>query len=217
MDKIDLVKWAVSSSKTRLEAIEKIGCKGSSGGGYRTLNKYVKEFDIDTTHFVKAAASNQRREITDAQMFCEGSRISRRKVKRHYLKLVDYCCKECGNDGVHNGSALVLQLDHINGVNDDNRLENLRLLCPNCHSQSSNYAAKNKKGYDKNSTVRAEYLREAREQWLISQADRIKLFYSLDIDCTKRGWISKVASSLGMKRQKVRDWMIRALPDMPTV
>jgi hypothetical protein len=59
-------------------------------------------------------------------------------VKRLLAKGWDYCCAICGiNEWC--GQRLVLHLDHINGINNDNRLENLRLLCPNCHSQTPTY------------------------------------------------------------------------------
>ena len=53
-------------------------------------------------------------------------------------------CANCGNIGEWNGQSLTLQIDHINGINNDNRKENLRWLCPNCHSQTSTYTGKNK-------------------------------------------------------------------------
>jgi Zn finger protein HypA/HybF involved in hydrogenase expression len=52
-------------------------------------------------------------------------------------------CIECGQSNIHNGKNLVLQLDHINGINDDYRIENLRILCPNCHSQTKTFAGRN--------------------------------------------------------------------------
>ena len=55
-----------------------------------------------------------------------------------------YKCHICGIDE-WNDKAIVLQLDHINGVKRDNRIENLRFLCPNCHSQTDTFAGKNKK------------------------------------------------------------------------
>lgn len=67
--------------------------------------------------------------------FQENSTLSRSKIKKEFLKLVEYKCSCCPNSGIHNEKPLVLELDHINGVRNDNRFENLRLLCPNCHSQ----------------------------------------------------------------------------------
>jgi hypothetical protein len=57
--------------------------------------------------------------------------------------LIPYTCQLCDNDGTHNGLPLSLHLDHINGVSNDHRLENLRFLCPNCHTQTETYAGKN--------------------------------------------------------------------------
>lgn len=59
------------------------------------------------------------------------------------LGLLDESCSECGVGPVWNGTALTLQLDHINGVSTDHRLDNLRILCPNCHSQTETYCGRN--------------------------------------------------------------------------
>ena len=70
-----------------------------------------------------------------------------RKVLINYLakyNVLEYKCAICGNKGEWNGVSLTLQIDHINGIRDDNRKENLRWLCPNCHSQTDTYTGKNK-------------------------------------------------------------------------
>ncbi len=78
-------------------------------------------------------------------VFVENSSYARHNLKRRIIeeKLLEYKCVCCGNIGEHNSQPLTLQLDHINGVNNDHRLENLRFLCPNCHTQQDTYAAKN--------------------------------------------------------------------------
>jgi hypothetical protein len=57
--------------------------------------------------------------------------------------LLEFSCSECGLDSWL-GKSLVLELDHINGIRSDNRLENLRLLCPNCHSQTETFRGRNR-------------------------------------------------------------------------
>lgn len=70
------------------------------------------------------------------------SSLKKRLIKKGLLKEE---CASCGIGPFWNEKHLVLQLDHKNGINDDNRIENLRLLCPNCHSQTDTYVGKDKK------------------------------------------------------------------------
>jgi RNA polymerase subunit RPABC4/transcription elongation factor Spt4 len=73
--------------------------------------------------------------------FVANSKTDRSKIKDRVIKndLIPYLCSECGLGDEWNGKKLVLHLDHINGVNNDHRLINLRFLCPNCHSQTETY------------------------------------------------------------------------------
>lgn len=84
---------------------------------------------------------------TNEDVFVENSTYARHNIKKRLIKqkLIEYKCSLCPNEGFHNEKPLVLQLDHVNGINNDNRLENLRFLCPNCHSQQETFAAKNRK------------------------------------------------------------------------
>jgi 5-methylcytosine-specific restriction endonuclease McrA len=82
---------------------------------------------------------------SNEEIFTENSTYSNEMVKQRIVKddLLKYNCAKCGLD-TWQGETIVLDLDHINGNNKDNRLENLRYLCPNCHSQTDTYKGRNK-------------------------------------------------------------------------
>lgn len=140
------LKEMISSSRSRLEVIQKLGL--SAPGGYRTVNKYIRLLNLDISHFETQAERNKRygkaRRIDDAKLFVENSDYDTCALKRRIQRdsLIPYICKKCGQGDVWDGEPLVLQLDHINGCNRDNRLENLRYLCPNCHSQTATYCGR---------------------------------------------------------------------------
>lgn len=69
------------------------------------------------------------------------------KVKKRLISegRLENKCSECGISDSYNGKPITLQLDHINGINNDHRFENLRLLCPNCHSQTDTWCGRGKK------------------------------------------------------------------------
>jgi 5-methylcytosine-specific restriction endonuclease McrA len=90
---------------------------------------------------------HKKRKHSNEMIFCENSKYPRHKLKERIIKenLIEYSCSICGNNGNWNEKKLPLHIDHQNGKNNDNRLENLRFLCPNCHSQTDTYSGKNKK------------------------------------------------------------------------
>lgn len=98
-------------------------------------------------NYEKLIEYNKNKRYKDVDVFVENSSYPRHRLKERIVKnnLIPYKCACCGMSSVWNDLPLVLQLDHINGVNNDNRLENIRFLCPNCHSQQGTYAGKNKK------------------------------------------------------------------------
>jgi len=69
-------------------------------------------------------------------------------------------CELCGQGAIHNNLPLVLQVDHIDGNSDNNKLDNVRLLCPNCHTQTETYGSKGKGSRYKKETKRNKYLQE---------------------------------------------------------
>lgn len=97
-------------------------------------------------------------ELNFDQIFVfRNSKVQNVPLKEALLaKGVPNSCSECQIDSSWNGKPLTLQVDHINGINSDDRFENLRLLCPNCHSQTDTWCAKNKKNlFSRSSNGRA--------------------------------------------------------------
>jgi endogenous inhibitor of DNA gyrase (YacG/DUF329 family) len=80
-------------------------------------------------------------------------------LKRFLIEEIGEYCLECGQDSIWNDKPLVLQLDHIDGNSDNNFPYNLRLLCPNCHTQTDTFGSKGAGNRYKKDTKRNEYLR----------------------------------------------------------
>ena len=104
-------------------------------------------------------SSKNKDYIEDKDYFIKGNtRKAGYLIKKRLFRLGwENKCAICGQLPEHNGKELVLQVDHKNGDATDNRLENLQIICPNCHSQSLNFAGRNKKTY-KNNFLKKEYI-----------------------------------------------------------
>ena len=76
------------------------------------------------------------------ERFLNGVMVDRSNIKKWLIELVGEFCFVCKMLPIWQDEYLSLQVDHINGKNDDNRFENVRLICPNCHSQTSTFAGK---------------------------------------------------------------------------
>ncbi|KKL07092.1 hypothetical protein LCGC14_2589480 [marine sediment metagenome] len=122
---------AAKNANTITEIIKQVGLQ-PVGGNYKTIR------DVLTKNDVKLPESRLAvRKYTDAEVFCEHSIVPRANLARivRSRKIFDYKCKICDNSGIWMGNVLNLHIDHINGISNDHRKENLRWLCPNCHSQ----------------------------------------------------------------------------------
>lgn len=139
---------AVTKSKTVSQVISQLGLV-VAGGNFESIKIHIERLKIDTSHFdtqtdrISRLHEIMRNRKPDELLFVENSSVKGGKLKKRFIASgVSYVCSECKLLPEWNGKKLVLQIDHINGINTDNRKENLRFLCPNCHSQTPTFAGK---------------------------------------------------------------------------
>jgi len=120
-----------------------------TGHQYTVIKTRIKNDNLDISNFnlSKCQGVNRTRntkKIPANDLFCEKSGSHTCTAKKRILEenLIPYKCSKCSNSGQWESNPLTLQLDHINGNRNDHRLENLRFLCPNCHSQTNTYGKK---------------------------------------------------------------------------
>lgn len=138
----------LKNSTTISEVLFKLGytVKGNSWG-YSQVKQRMTDLNLDFSIFKGKESiykSTAVKAVTPEMVLKDNCKHTRSVLRRCILKhnLLPYKCDICGVTE-WNGKTLSLELDHINGKNNDNRLENLRFLCPNCHSQTSTYGSRN--------------------------------------------------------------------------
>lgn len=158
----EILESVVKESLSISEVARRLGIP-DRGGNRKTIKSKIKQFGIDCSHFTgqawargqtadssepirrmrtKLSYSNDEIFIQNSKYLGGGSRLAPRLRSLGW----NYVCQECGLSEWR-GKELTLHLDHINGMPDDHRLENLRFLCPNCHQQTQTWGNKRRDGY----------------------------------------------------------------------
>ena len=145
------LKNAVKNSKSYRNVIQLLGLR-PTGGNYDQVKKYIREYDLPTKHFTGKLWSKGLkipfRPIIDLKdILVKNSTYQSFKLKKRLfsVRLKEPKCEKCGWAQISVDGRLPLELDHINGDRHDNRIENLRILCPNCHSLQITHRVKNTK------------------------------------------------------------------------
>ncbi|MFE0960077.1 HNH endonuclease [Streptomyces fungicidicus] len=147
----DGLKWtrailqaAVSASTNMCEVLRHLGLD-VVGGHHTHISRRIKAHGIDTSHFQAQSRRRRSQGLLIEQAPAAARRIPNDRLKRAMLKHgVHEHCALCGIEAVWLGEPLPLEVDHIDGNWRDNRIQNLRLLCPNCHSTTDSYRGRGK-------------------------------------------------------------------------
>ncbi|PIQ77478.1 hypothetical protein COV82_04325 [Candidatus Peregrinibacteria bacterium CG11_big_fil_rev_8_21_14_0_20_46_8] len=144
---------AVKSSKSYRQVLKKLNLV-EAGGNYEQIKKYVHEAKLDITHFKGKAWNKGLRGIGKPirplkDILKRNSPFQSFKLKKRLFNagLKEKKCEECGWSKITADGYLPLELDHVNGDRHDNRIENLRILCPNCHSLKPTHRGRNRGKY----------------------------------------------------------------------
>jgi Zn finger protein HypA/HybF involved in hydrogenase expression len=135
---------AISKSECKSDVLRNLNITLKSGN-FQTLDKYCLLYGIDVSilKYKYNRGNKYSRILTNNEIFILNSSVSKNVVKKRIIqdKLLSYKCSNinCSIIDIWCGNKIKLEIDHINGDNSDNRLENLRYLCPNCHSQTKTH------------------------------------------------------------------------------
>jgi hypothetical protein len=145
------LREAVKTSISVRQVISKLGLV-EAGGNYRQIKKYIEEYNISTVHFLGMHANKGKKFAprymhTLKELLVLKSDVQSFKLKKRLFleKIKTPKCEMCGWDKMSKDGRIPVELDHINGDKFDNRLLNLRILCPNCHSLQLTHRGRNKK------------------------------------------------------------------------
>jgi 5-methylcytosine-specific restriction endonuclease McrA len=142
-------KKLVKNSDSITDILRKLGYKNKSGAIHKSIKERIDNEGLNVDHMLRLNSKhlrNVKNKTPMVEILVKDSKYTNNtSLKKRIISenIVEYKCCGCGNEGEWMDRVIKLQLDHINGIRNDNRLNNLRFLCPNCHSQTDTYAGKN--------------------------------------------------------------------------
>jgi hypothetical protein len=145
------IEQFVKESTSYAQLAKKIGyCDGSSGSAYRTVHQMINELNLDISHFKGQGWNKGRRYSSEKYIpfkeYIQGDSIQTNKLRKKLLRegLKEHKCECCQNTTWIN-NPIPLEVHHKDGDKTNNEIDNLQLLCPNCHALTDTYKGKNTK------------------------------------------------------------------------
>lgn len=156
LEKEEYEKYVISLIKESFNINQvclKLGIKPVNNN-YKKIQEIIEKYNVDVSHFTYCKRTDDKRKYNSIEeYFTKNSTLGSYKIKNIILKynIKPHKCEECGrSEWEHKGEFLPipLELHHMNGDNTDNTLDNLQLLCSNCHSLTDNFCKRKDKKYD---------------------------------------------------------------------
>lgn len=166
---------AVQGSYSIAQALTKLGVS-PKGGNYRVFKKFEKLYGIDTSHFTGQGhlkgKTHKFNTIPLEEILVKDYEYNSNKLRKRLISegIKEHKCECCGlNEWL--GEPIPLELDHIDGDHYNNSLENLKILCPNCHAKTPTYRGKNKKSKDSQTTKNKNQIEKVKKIYNCSSCD----------------------------------------------
>jgi hypothetical protein len=199
-------------SHTYKELLQNIN-KVVNGTNLKILKKYIEEYNISKDLLVfKIDRTNRKKKNID-EWLQNGTSIGSSKLKEKLYKegLKERKCELCGQNEMWNDKKMSLILDHINGINNDNRIENLRIVCPNCNSTLPTHCKgyKRMKNQDVNDNIKKQYKKINKNKIKKGHIKQRKVerppYEQLIIEINELGY-SGVGRKYGVSDNAIRKW-----------
>ncbi|GAA2982538.1 HNH endonuclease [Streptomyces fulvorobeus] len=143
----ETLRELVACSTSVVEVVRRLGIN-PVGGNHSHIGRRIAALRIDTSHFVRTPPRRPKGALGNRLVLGSPSdgRVPGERLRRELLRTgASESCAVCATGTEWNGKPLRLEVDHINGDWWDNRPENLRLLCPNCHAVTDTYRGRKRR------------------------------------------------------------------------